>query len=237
MEENNGGLVWGPLVRGVLVKRYQRFLADVRLGNRRLVTAHCPNTGSMLSCSEPGRPVYLSPHNNPSRRLRYTWEMIEMPGSLVGVNTRTPNLLVKTAAGAGKIPALSGYDLIKSEVTAGDSRLDLVLEGADRRPCFVEIKNCTLVEEGTAFFPDAVTQRGRKHLANLAGLAENGRRAVIFFLIQRIDARLFRPADHIDPEYGRALRRAVRTGVEVMVYDVNISLKGIDIRRAVDYDL
>jgi len=237
MEENNGGLLWGPLVRGVLVKRYQRFLADVRLGNRRLVTAHCPNTGSMLSCSEPGRPVYLSPHNNPSRRLRYTWEMIEMPGSLVGVNTRTPNLLVKTAAGAGKIPALSGYDLIKTEVRTGDSRLDLVLEGSDRRPCFVEIKNCTLVEEGTAFFPDAVTQRGRKHLANLAGLAENGRRAVIFFLIQRMDARLFRPADHIDPEYGRALRRAVRAGVEVMVYDVAISLKGIDIRGAVGYDL
>jgi len=225
------------LIRGILVKRYQRFLADVRLGNHHLVTAHCPNTGSMLGCSEPGRPVHLSRHDNPSRRLRYTWEMIEMPDSLVGVNTRTPNLLVKAAAAAGKIPPLSGYDRIKSEVRTGDSRLDLFLEGPGRRPCFVEIKNCTLVDKGTAYFPDAVTRRGRKHLANLAELAEKSHRAVIFFLIQRMDARLFRPADHIDPEYGRTLRRAVRAGVEIMVYDVGISPQGIDIRRAVDYDL
>ncbi len=238
MKEVNGGaegtLAWPPLLGGTLVKRYKRFLADVRLRNNHVVTAHCPNSGSMLACSEPGRPVYLSRHNHPGRKLKYTWELIDMPTSLVGVNTLVPNRLVKKAVEAGVIDALTGYETVTPEVRVGEhSRLDLLLSAPERRPCYVEIKNCTLVNDGTASFPDAVTTRGQKHLAELAGLAAAKNRCVMFFLIQRMDAVLFQPADHIDPEYGKALRAVVKIGVEIMTWDVSIDLGGIALNRPV----
>ncbi len=125
-----GRLKWPRLIRGTLIRRYKRFLADVKLRNGHVVTAHCPNSGSMLSCSEPGRTVYLSRHNNPKRKLRYTWEMIEMPTSLVGTNTLVPNRLAKAAIMAGKSPDLSGFDKVRSEVNYGkNSRIDLLLKG------------------------------------------------------------------------------------------------------------
>ncbi len=230
-------LKWPRLVHGTLLKRYQRFKADVRLRNGHLVTAHCPNSGSMLTCSEPGRPVYLSRHNNPRRQLKYTWEMIEMPSSLVGTNTLVPNRLVKASIANGNIKALSGYEEIRTEVRYGqNSRIDLLLEkGAER--CFVEIENSTLIEDGIAYFPDAVTSRGLKHLVELQHQVSDGDRCVMFYLVQRMDAKRFRPAHHIDPAYGRELRRAVGRGVEVFVYDVFINLEGVSLNRPLPYDL
>jgi len=224
-------LNWPRLIEGTLIRRYQRFMADVRLGNGHVVVAHCPNSGSMLACSEPGRPVYLSRSNNPKRRLRYTWEMIRMPTSLVGVNTLVPNRLVKAAVLAGRIQRLTGYEQVRSEVKYGsNSRIDLLLEKGPHR-CLVEVKNCTLVTGGVACFPDAVTERGLKHLKELQDQVRSGDRSVMFYLVQRMDADRFRPADSIDPAYGRELRRAIRNGVEVMVYNVQINLRQIRLNR------
>ena len=232
-----GYLKWPPLIQGTLIKRYKRFMADVKLRNGHVVTAHCPNSGSMLECSEPGRKVYLSRHKNPKRKLKYTWEMIEMPSSLVGVNTMVPNRLVKASVLAGKIPGLSGFDHVRPEVKYGEnSRIDLLLEKGDHR-CFVEIKNCTLVTNSVACFPDAVTSRGLKHLKELQNQVRSGDRSVMLYLIQRMDAKLFRPADHIDPTYGKELRKAVKKGVEVMVYDVSLDLEGIRLNNAMPFEL
>lgn len=235
--DDSACLKWPRLIRGTLLRRYKRFLADVKLGNGHVVTAHCPNSGSMLACCEPGRPVYLSHHKNPKRKLKYTWELIEMPLSLVGVNTIVPNRLTKAAIAAGNIPQLSGYDSIRSEVTYGEnSRIDLLLENAGER-CFVEVKNCTLVTDGVACFPDAVTSRGLKHLVELQAQVRQGHRAVMFYLVQRMDAGIFQPADHIDTEYGKELRRAIHSGVEILVYDVSINLQGIRIHRELPHKL
>ena len=227
-----GFLQWPKLVRGILVKRYKRFLADVRLDTGKIVTAHCPNTGSMTGCSESGQPVYLSRHDNPKRKLKYTWELIEMPTSLVGVNTLVPNRLVFLSAAAGLISELAGYETVEREVKVGhNSRIDLRLSNGEKDHCYVEIKNCTLVENGVARFPDAVTTRGLKHLNELGRLVESGSRCVMFYFIQRMDARIFEPADQIDPDYGKGLRQAVNRGVEILIYDVAIDLSGIKLNR------
>jgi len=220
--------MWPELIHGVLIKRYHRFLADVKLTSGRVVTAHCPNSGTMKACSQPGRPVYLSVHDNPKRKLKYTWEMINMPTSLVGVNTLVPNRLVKKSIEEGRVRQLRGYNHIKSEVkVSGASRLDLLLTKGENEKCFVEIKNCTLVEDGVAYFPDAVTVRGRKHLVELQQLVLKGNRCAVFFLVQRMDAKAFTTADRIDPLYGKEFRKAKNNGVEVMVYDVVMDLKKI----------
>ena len=233
-----GLLRWPKLMRGTLIRRYKRFLADVRLETGKIVTAHCPNTGSMQGCSEAGRPVYLSLQDNPRRKLKYTWELIDMPGSMVGVNTLVPNRLVCQAAADGLIPELSGYKTVQREVKIGDhSRIDLLLSNGLKSRCYVEIKNCTLVEARAALFPDAVTSRGLKHLAELETLVDAGWRGVMFYFIQRMDAEIFRPADHIDPDYGKGLRRALRHGLEVLAYDVAIDLAGISLNRRLPCDL
>jgi sugar fermentation stimulation protein A len=230
-------LKWPRLIRGTLIKRYQRFKADVKLRNGHIVTAHCPNSGSMLTCSDPGRPVYLSRHNNPKRRLKYTWEMTEMPTSLVGVNTWVPNLLSKKWVMDQKLEELVGYEQVRSEVKYGqNSRIDLLLEKGDER-CFVEVKNCTLVEDDTAYFPDAVTSRGLKHLVELQQQVREGHRAVMLYLIQRMDAKQFSPAHHIDPDYGKELRRAARNGIEISVCDVFLNLEGISLNKRLPYEL
>ena len=232
------GLKWPALIPGILVKRYKRFLTDVKLNAGNIVTAHCPNTGSMKGCCESGRPVYLSFHDNPKRKLKYTWELIEMHTSLVGVNTLVPNRLVFESAKAGVVPELSGYETIEREVKISDrSRIDLALTAVDRRRCYVEIKNCTLVDNGVALFPDAVTSRGLKHIIELQNLVNSGYRCVMFYFIQRMDAEIFKPADHIDSEYGKALRHAVKRGLEVLVYDVAIDLDGIKLNRKIPYEL
>lgn len=225
---------WPSLIKGTLVRRYKRFLADVILEDGKTVTAHCPNTGSMQGCCEPGRPVWLSLHDNPRRKLKYTWEMILMSGSMVGVNTLVPNRLVALTAADNAIHEFRGYAKVQREVKIGNhSRLDLLLSDGDQRRCYVEIKNCTLVDRDTAFFPDAVTTRGLKHLQELQSLVSDNQRCAMFYFIQRMDAMVFKPADHIDPAYGKALRRAAARGVEMLAYDVNIDLNGIRLRRKI----
>jgi len=228
----SNGLSWPPLIKGTLIKRYQRFLADVVLENGDTVTAHCPNTGSMKDCCEPGRPVYLSVHDNPKRKLKYTWELIQMPGSLVGVNTLMPNRLVKHAVLTGQVGELGGYATVRSEVKmSAHTRIDLMLLDARRGTCHVEIKNCTMVQDGVARFPDAVTARGLKHLQELGAQVDAGHRSVMFYFIQRMDADRFAPADDIDPAYGRALRNALASGVEILAYDVHIDMREIRLNR------
>ena len=232
------GLAWPELIPGILLKRYKRFLADVKLETGEIVTAHCPNTGSMKGCCEPGRTVYLSIHDNPRRKYKYTWELIAMPTSMVGVNTLVPNRLIYKSIVQKLIPELSDYKNIQREVKIGEhSRIDLMLtDGGDER-CYIEIKNCTLVNEGIARFPDAVTSRGLKHITELENLAEAGHRCLMFYFIQRMDARVFRPADHIDPDYARRLRQAVAKGIEIMAYDVHISLQGIKLNNNIPCEL
>lgn len=228
------GLSWPHLIPGILIKRYKRFLADVELENGDTVTAHCANSGTMKKCSQPGRAVYLSYHDNPRRKLKYTWELIDMPGSLVGVNTLVPNRLVKKSIELGMVDELRGYEKIKPEVTVmKHSRLDLLLTGKNGETCFVEIKNCTMVQDGTASFPDAVTTRGKKHLVELQKLASLGHRCAMFFLVQRMDAAVFRPAGAIDPAYAEELRRAAGNGVELLAYDVSIDLEKIILRNKI----
>ena len=225
---------WPELVTGTLIKRYKRFLADVKLGNGQLVTAHCPNTGSMTGCSEPGSQVYLTYHDDPKRKLNYTWQMIQMRDSLVGVNTMIPNRLVELSIRAGVIPEFQSARKVRREVSVGNrSRIDLQLISADGRVCYIEIKNCTLVENGIARFPDAVTARGVKHLNELERLCAQGKQCVMFYFIQRMDAHSFQPADRIDPDYGAVLRRAIKNGVQVMAYDVQMDLKGIRLRHPI----
>ncbi len=225
-------LPWPPLVSGRLIRRYKRFLADVELDDGRAVTAHCPNSGSMTACCAPGQPVYLSSHDDPKRKLKFTWELIRMPTSLVGVNTLVPNRLAAKAIAAGVIPELTGYGPPRGEVKVdAHTRLDLMLRDGKRPDCYIEVKNCTLVEDGLARFPDARTVRGQKHLETLARLKADGGRAVMLFIVQRGDATVFAPADAIDPAYGRGLRQAAEAGVEILVYDVAIDLAGIALRR------
>lgn len=238
--DKNGFILWPELFKGILIRRYKRFMADIELEDGQLITAHCPNSGSMKQCSDPGRTVYVSESFNPNRKLKYTWELIDMPNSLVGVNTIIPNILVTAAIKSSLIPQLSGYDLLRTEVKYNDnSRIDILLEykNNNNKQCFVEIKNCSMVENEIAMFPDAVTSRGLKHMKALTEQVRSGHRAVVFFLVQRMDAKIFRPADHIDPSYGDALRYAIKSGVEIIVCDVKITLKDISLSTQLPYDL
>jgi len=228
-----------PLIPGRLVKRYKRFLADVALEDGSLVTAHCPNSGSMLGCNLPGLPVMLSLSPNPNRKLAYTWELVQVGGFWVGLNTMLPNRLAEEAILDGTISELQGYRQLRREVPYGSerSRIDILLEG-DQGRCFVEVKNVTLVADGLALFPDAVTERGQKHLRELIEVVKNGARGVILFTVQRGDGRAVAPADVIDPTYGRLLREAVVQGVEALAYRALVSPEQIRLteRLAVQLD-
>lgn len=208
-----------PLYPGTLIRRYQRFLADIQLADGTTVTAHCPNSGSMRGCNIPGSPVWLSKSANPARKLAYTWELVMADGFWAGINTGLPNRLVREAIEDGTVAELQGYGTIRPEVCYGEerSRIDLLLEGEPGR-CWVEVKNVTMVEGGRALFPDAVTTRGQKHLRELMEMVRRGDRGVIFFVVQRGDGDGVAPADAIDPEYGRLLRLAVKSGVEALAY-------------------
>lgn len=208
-----------PLLPGRLVRRYKRFLADVELEDGSLVTAHCPNSGSMLGCNLPGSPVMLSLSANPNRKLAHTWELVQVDGFWVGLNTMLPNRLAEEAILSGTIAELQSYAGLRREVAYGSerSRIDILLEG-DQGRCFVEVKNVTLVEQGLALFPDAVTERGQKHLRELMEVVRNGDRGVILFTVQRGDGAAVAPADRIDPAYGCLLREAVDQGVEALAY-------------------
>ena len=232
-----------PVLEGVLVQRYKRFLADVRLADGTELTVHCPNSGAMTTCSEPGRPVIISDSQNPKRKLRYTLEMIQMGDVWVGVNTANPNRAVAGFIETGQIAELSGYDTLRREVKygrEGRSRIDILLED-DESPdtrCYVEIKNTTLRSGEHAAFPDAVTTRGLKHLEELADVVESGHRGVIFFFMGREDCLRMRPADEVDPAYGEALRRVAAAGVEILAYRMAFSPTGVRLldRAPVDLD-
>ncbi len=219
-----------PLTEGRLVERKNRFVAVVDLGDR-VVEAHCPNTGFMAGCKAPGSRVWLSAAGNPARKLAWTWELVEAePGVIVGLHTGRSNHIVRDAIEAGRIPELAAYSRLRSEVRYGseNSRIDLLLEDDHRPPCYVEVKNVTAaVAGGIGYFPDAVTSRGAKHLRELAGVVRSGGRGIIFYCVQRADVTEVRPADHIDPVYGRELRQALRHGVEAVAWRATVKPEGI----------
>lgn len=228
-----------PLLRGRLIKRYKRFMADVELDDGQTVTAHCANSGSMLSVQDPGSEVWLSPASNPDRKLKYTWELIRVGEGLVGINTQHPNGLVADAVADGTIAELAGYASLRREVKYGqNSRIDLLLEDPSRPPCYVEVKNCTLRRGGGPVeFPDAVTARGAKHLVELADMVADGARAVMAYLVQREDGDRFTIAADIDPDYAAGLKQAIAAGVEVICYRCRLSPDEIAVTEPVPVKL
>ncbi|MGF1497600.1 MAG: DNA/RNA nuclease SfsA [Elainellaceae cyanobacterium] len=221
------------LTPGRLVKRYKRFLADVELESGEMVTAHCPNTGPMTGVCTVGSRVLLSESDNPSRKLRYTWELIEVHDTQpawVGVNTSLPNRIVRSALEAAAIPELADYSSIRPEVPYGQdkkSRIDFLLDGsAGQPPVYVEVKNTTWAQQDLALFPDTVTTRGQKHLREMMALRPDVR-AVMLYFINRGDCTRFAPGDQADPAYGQLLRQAIATGVEILPCRFQISPTGI----------
>ena len=225
-----------PLTKGVLVERYKRFFADVKLADGSIVTAHCANSGSMMNVKEPGSRVWLSANQNPKAKLDWRWEMIEVDGSLVGINTMHPNRIVEEAINADKIKELTGYSTLRREVRYGseNSRIDLLLE--DPGLCYVEVKNVTLKRGVKAEFPDAVTTRGAKHLRELSLMVRDGHRAVMVYLVQRPDCQVFTIAGDIDPAYAETLDQAIKTGVEVLCYQCVLSEQEIVLDRPLKID-
>ncbi len=223
-----------PLIPGKLIKRYKRFLADVQLEDGSIVVAHCTNSGSMISCIEEGARVYLSPAKDPKRKTRFTWEMIEIDNSWVGINTSIPNQLVFEAVRDQQIPQLRGYTFVKREVKFEDSRFDVYAEN-EKEKCFIEVKNVSMKVGDAALFPDAVTTRGRKHLETLIRVKEQGIRAVMVYIIQRMDVNAFGPARNIDPDYADALEKAKNAGVEVIALQAKVNPEGIQIIKELDF--
>jgi len=229
-----------PLVTGKLIKRYKRFLADVELDSGETITAHVANPGSMMGLSTPGSKVWLSISDNPKRKLKYSWELLEVDGALVGINTMHPNKLGVEAIEDGTIKELQGYATLRREVKYGkSSRIDILLEdGPDGRPAYVEIKNVHLCRKPPlAEFPDSVTARGAKHLVELGDMVEAGHRAVMFFLVQRDDCDRFALAREIDPKYAETLDLARKRGVEVLAYGCSISPNAIIVTEPLILDL
>ncbi|WP_346860412.1 DNA/RNA nuclease SfsA [uncultured Draconibacterium sp.] len=224
------------LVHGTLIRRYKRFLADVKLDNGTEVIAHCTNSGSMKSCLEEGAEVYLTPVDDPKRKTRFTWEMIKINNDWVGINTSVPNKLAFDAVSSGIIPELSGYTLVKREVQFGDSRFDIYAENAQEK-CFVEVKNVSMKAGKYALFPDAVTTRGRKHLKTLMQVKAEGMRAVMLYVIQRSDVNIFAPAKEIDPGYAETLKEAFDAGVEILPMQVKVTPQSIDFTRKLPFEL
>ena len=228
-----------PLIEGRLVQRYKRFLADVKLPTGEVVVAHCANSGSMLSVKEPGSRVWLSPAADPNRKLRYTWELIEVGNGLVGINTGLPNRIVAEAITDGTITELAGYPVLKREQKYGkNSRIDILLEAPGRPPCYVEVKNVTL-KRGSgdlAEFPDSVTERGAKHLREMTDIVAAGGRAVMVYLVQRTDCRRFSVADDIDPAYATGLKTALAAGVEAVCYSCRLGPDAITVAEPLTFD-
>lgn len=225
-----------PLIPATLIRRYKRFLADVRLENGQEITAHCANPGAMIGLAVPGSRIWLSPNQNPKAKLPYRWELEEVESSLVGINTTYPNRIVEEALAAGRIPELAGYRSLRREVAYGqNSRVDFLLEGPDL--CFVEVKNVHLKRADRAEFPDSVTSRGAKHLAELSAQVAQGHRAVMLYLVQRQDCARFGLASDLDPVYAREFEKAYRQGVQVLAYACNLSQTGINLDCALPLDL
>ena len=230
-----------PLLTGTLIQRYKRFLADVRLDDGSTVTATCPNTGSMMGLKEPGQRVWLSTSDSPTRKYRHTWEMVETDlgagPALVGINTGHPNKLVAEAVEAKRIKELAGYASLRREVKYGkNSRIDLLLEDPAKGMCYVEIKNVHMMRKaGFAEFPDSVTERGAKHLAEMSDMVREGHRAVMVFLIQRGDAKSLTLARDVDAGYGAAFDAAKAAGVETIAVRCKLSTAAITVDKAIPF--
>jgi len=222
-----------PLEAATLIKRYKRFLADVTTDEGKEITVHCPNSGSMRGCSTPGSRVMLSTSPNLKRKYPQTFEMVKEGDTWIGVNTMLTNKIVAEAILEGRIQELQNIDTLTREVvTSKSSRLDLLLERGKEK-IYVEIKNCSLVEDGWAMFPDAVTARGTKHLNELASLVEQGHQGIIFFCIQRTDADRFRPAAHIDSLYAETLVEVSKKGVQILAYQAEVLPESIIIQKSI----
>ncbi len=223
-----------PLVPGRLIRRYKRFLADVILEDGREVTAHCANPGAMTGLNTPGMRVWLEPNDDPGQKLRFGWRLLELAGGhWAGIDTMVPNRVVREALAAGQIAELAGYKGIRAEVPYGQSsRVDFLLSEAGLPDAYVEVKNVHLSRaDGWAEFPDSPTVRGAKHLAELADMARQGHRAVMFYLVQRTDCARFRLAGDVDPKYAQAFAAAEQAGVGVLCYDTVISTEGVALGR------
>jgi len=225
-----------PLIPGKLIRRYKRFLADVELDGGITVTAHCTNSGSMKSCLEPGAPVYLSTSNVPTRKTKFTWEMIYINNNWVGINTMVPNTLAFEAIASSRIKKLSGYTKVSREIKYDNSRIDLLAEN-DQEKCYIEVKNVTYKKGVYALFPDAKTIRGLKHLETLIKIKKSGMRAVMLYVIQRSDVEVFAPAWDIDPEYSRVLVEANKKGVEIIPILARVNPDEITIGQEIPYVL
>jgi sugar fermentation stimulation protein A len=219
-----------PLILGKLQKRYKRFFADIELETGEMLTAHCPNTGPMTGVCQIGNLVYVSQSNNPKRKLAYTWEMIQIQDTWVGVNTNLPNQVIKQALTQKIFPELADlYDTVKSEVPYGQdrkSRIDFLLSQSGQPDIYLEVKNTTLAQNQLALFPDTVTTRGQKHLEELAALLPSARSVMLYF-INRGDCSEFSPGDEFDPNYGKLLRQGISRGLTVLPCRFEISPQGI----------
>ena len=226
---------------GTLIKRYKRFLADIRLERGENITAHCPNPGRMTGLSNPGSRVWVSCSPNPNRKLPFTLELIEADGGLVGVNTHHPNKIVREAIESHKIAQLEGYDSLRTEVNYAErSRVDILLEDEKMGRCWVEVKNVHLRRDsresnGTAEFPDSVTVRGSKHIEDLVDQIKMGDKSILIFLIQRMDCKDFKIARDIDPLYYETLLRGMENGLAVLCFDTNITLSSISLRNSITF--
>lgn len=222
-----------PLIYGTLIKRYKRFLADVRLDSGEELTVHCPNPGAMMGITMPGLRVALSKSANLARKLAYSWEMVEVNDVWIGVNTNNPNQIVAEALVNSVIPELAGYKNLKAEVKYGqNSRIDFYLTDGPTQMCLVEVKNVHLIRDNNmAEFPDCVTERGAKHQLELAEQAKNGIRSVVLYVVQREDASTFKVASDLDRAYGEAARFATSAGVETFAYSCNMKADGITLRQ------
>ncbi|MGB0504825.1 MAG: DNA/RNA nuclease SfsA [Pikeienuella sp.] len=226
-----------PLIQGELLRRYKRFLADVELPDGRVVTAHCANPGAMTGLADQGAKVWLEPNDDPKRKLKFSWKLVETETGFACVDTAAANKVVAEALAADRLPSLTGYDHIRAEVPYGtNSRVDFLLTGAGKPDCYVEVKSVTLCRGGSlAEFPDTVTKRGAKHQAELAEVAKASNRAVLLYLVMRTDCATVSIAADIDPEYAAASRKAVAMGVEIHAYATYIDAKAVQTSTQVPF--
>lgn len=233
-------LFTSPLIQGRLIRRYKRFLADIALQDGSVVVAHCPNTGAMTGCAEPGYQVWLSKSDNPKRKLSYTWELaVTDQHHWIGINTHNANKIVKEALLDGKIQGLEDYSEVKAEVRYGEegSRIDFKLTDSTAVDAYVEVKSVTLLENGTGYFPDAKTARGSRHLRELARIATAGERAVLLFCVQHSGINQVTVAKHIDADYAKEMKQAIAQGVEVLCYSCSIDQQKLDINQPLGFKL
>ncbi len=228
--------LYPKLVKATLIKRYKRFLADVRMADGTEATVFCPNSGSMMGLKDEGYSVLLSESKNPERKTKWTLEAVRPGRVWVGLNTHLTNTLAARAIDLGLLDdsPLKGFGVARTEITVGNSRLDFLLEQGGKE-CFVEVKSVTLKIDGKAMFPDAVTTRGAKHMRELEGISKSGERAAVLFMVQRADCESFAPASHIDPAYAESLKRAKDAGVNVIVCGLRVRKEGVYFERLLPF--